>query len=64
MFMKIENHYNYLLYKFPINSRTPLRLIKQHITNYFLTFRLNDAYGGRPVITYRDLDAPREGDEY
>jgi len=26
--------------------------------------RLNDAYGGRPVITYRDLDAPREGDEY
>ena len=26
--------------------------------------RLNDAYGGRPVITYRDLDAPRDFDEF
>ena len=32
--------------------------------SFFLNFRLNDAYGGRPVITYRDLDAPRDGDEY
>lgn len=31
---------------------------------HFSHFRLNDAYGGRPVITYRDLDAPRDGDEY
>merc|ERR1719273_1760128 len=32
--------------------------------DYGVRGRLNDAYGGRPVITYRDLDAPREGDEY
>ena len=40
-------------------------LIEQRLTRKcFLNFRLNDAYGGRPVITYRDLDAPRDGDEY
>merc|ERR1719511_458359 len=31
--------------------------------DYGMRGRLNDAYGGRPVITYRDLDAPRDGDE-
>merc|ERR1719295_1020027 len=28
--------------------------------DYGMRGRLNDAYGGRPVITYRDLDAPRD----
>jgi hypothetical protein len=38
--------------------------LKKTLITIFLIFRLNDAYGGRPVITYRDLDAPRDGDEY
>ena len=27
-------------------------------------FRMENPYSGRPIITYRDLDAPRDFDEF
>ena len=32
--------------------------------HYFLFCRMENPYVGRPIITYRDLDAPRDFDEF
>ena len=34
------------------------------LTVQFFFFRMDNPYAGRPIITYRDLDAPRDYDEF
>ena len=42
--------------------------IQDLLSNVFIPFRFDHfgggAGGGRPIITYRDLDAPRDADEF